>query len=262
MNNEKIKEIQQVEGFNPADLSEKLFNAITGKEITFLPVRAQKAWFRLKFPKGKLSTAVIRDENGICMARARVYEDRADAENSFLSENFATRTWNSSDPSNNYRDRAVTMAIGRALEDAGFGLQADWTGEPFTDLVPGKTDDVAKIPPATAPVSVESSSEELVPQPLQPEELAPLLSLETEAELPIGLPKTKREALDTICTKGSMAGKPFSEVLMDPVNVRIIPWIIKNEESKNIDRRCVTAAKILQKVSAMPDAEDDEIITV
>ena len=49
-----IEKINQVEGFDPAPLAVDYTDLSTGETRKRLPVMAQMAWFRLKYPEGRI----------------------------------------------------------------------------------------------------------------------------------------------------------------------------------------------------------------
>lgn len=100
-----------------------------------LPVMIQLAWFRLKFPMGKIAVEV-NPSGELFVAKARVYADYKDADNCFLAEATASRGKCEVKPSVSPREWAQTAAIGIALRNAGFGLQFAIAGEDFEDVAP------------------------------------------------------------------------------------------------------------------------------
>src|ERR1035437_8959672 len=108
-----INSINTVPGLEVKDLLAKSDNLITGIENVYLPVKAQKAWFRLKNPNGRIEVVMTHMDRFSCTARSRIYTDKRDPDGSFVSENYATR-FNLPGSNANYCDWACTMAIGRA----------------------------------------------------------------------------------------------------------------------------------------------------
>lgn len=132
----KIETINQIQGFDPSQFAIKLADlSENGEERMRLPVMTQLAWFRLKFPMGKISVEVGQSGE-LFVAKARVYADYKDADNCFLAEATASRGKCEQKPSVSPREWAQTAAIGIALRNAGFGLQFAIAGEDFEDIAP------------------------------------------------------------------------------------------------------------------------------
>lgn len=129
----KIETINQIQGFEPSQFAIKLADlSEDGEERTRLPVMTQLAWFRLKFPMGKISVEVA-PSGEVFVATAKVYADYKDADNCFLAEATASRGKCEQKPSVSPREWAQTAAIGIALRNAGFGLQFAIAGDDFED---------------------------------------------------------------------------------------------------------------------------------
>lgn len=132
----KIETINRVEGFDPSQFALKLTDlSENGEERMRLPVMTQLAWFRLKFPMGKISVEV-NPSGELFVATAKVYADYKDADNCFLAEATASRGKCEQKPSVSPREWAQTAAIGVALRNAGFGLQFAIAGDDFADVAP------------------------------------------------------------------------------------------------------------------------------
>lgn len=132
----KIETINQIEGFKPSQFAIKLADlSENGEERMRLPIMTQLAWFRLKFPMGKISVEVGQSGE-LFVAKARVYADYKDADNCFLAEATASRGKCEQKPSVSPREWAQTAAIGIALRNAGFGLQFAIAGDDFEEIAP------------------------------------------------------------------------------------------------------------------------------
>lgn len=132
----KIETINQIQGFEPLQFAIKLADLNeNGEERMRLPVMTQLAWFRLKFPMGKISVEV-GSSGDLFVAKAKVYADYKDADNCFLAEATASRGKCDQKPSVSPREWAQTAAIGIALRNAGFGLQFAIAGDDFEDVAP------------------------------------------------------------------------------------------------------------------------------
>ncbi|MCL2106957.1 MAG: hypothetical protein FWH26_07890 [Oscillospiraceae bacterium] len=152
---EMISTINAVEGFNPMELAVKYTDLSTGESRDRLPVMAQMAWFRLKYPEGRVAITVQAAKECF-VATARVYKSYDDPPEHFLAEATASRGYVQDKPTISPREWAQTAAVGIALRNAGFGLQFQTAGEGFeTPAVDELGDDTSEplriAPKATAP---------------------------------------------------------------------------------------------------------------
>ncbi len=127
-------ELNKVEGFNPLDYARQITDG-NGNTSLYLDVQYRKMWFRLANPNGKIVKKICNFDGNLAVVEAKVYLDKNDSEENFVSNAFAQRF---ADPSNveygsRYLESAETAAVGRALADAGYGLQ--FCGEPDMLLV-------------------------------------------------------------------------------------------------------------------------------
>ncbi len=119
----EISKLNQVEGFDPRRFMRLIQKeGQTGKY--YLDVAYRKLWFRLCHPEGKIVKKLIKLTDQVAIVEARVYLNRNDAEDNFVSNALAQKYQTSDDQfGNKYVELAETAAVGRALSDAGFGLQ-------------------------------------------------------------------------------------------------------------------------------------------
>ena len=119
----EIRKLNQVEGFDPRRFMRLIQKeGQTGKY--YLDVAYRKLWFRLCHPEGKIVKKLIKLTDQVAIVEARVYLNRNDAEDNFVSNALAQKYQTSDDQfGNKYVELAETAAVGRALSDAGFGLQ-------------------------------------------------------------------------------------------------------------------------------------------
>jgi len=119
----EISKLNQVEGFDPRRFMRLIQKeGQTGKY--YLDVAYRKLWFRLCHPEGKIVKKLIKLTDQVAIVEARVYLNRNDAEDNFVSNALAQKYQTNDDQfGNKYVELAETAAVGRALSDAGFGLQ-------------------------------------------------------------------------------------------------------------------------------------------
>lgn len=199
---EMIAKLNAVEGFDPAPFAVDYADLNTGETRKRLPVMIQMAWFRLKYPEGKIALQVTPG-NGCFVATARVYPSYRDAPENYLAEATASRSPMADKPSVSPREWAQTAAVGIALRNAGFGLQFSMAGDEF----PENTADELPLP-----VSAPLPEEEYEAEPsevVSPREL----TMEEKYEKAIQVP----------CPITKFKGKTLGEVLvMDP---NALKWV-------------------------------------
>ena len=146
-------ELNKVEGFNPLDYARQITDA-NGNTSLYLDVQYRKMWFRLANPNGKIVKKICNFDGNLAVVEAKVYLDKNDSEENFVSNAFAQRF---ADPSNmeygsRYLESAETAAVGRALADAGYGLQ--FCAEPDMLLV----DSPQTFPQMPSPPTMNSTT--------------------------------------------------------------------------------------------------------
>ena len=122
-----ISELNRVDGFNPSKFMRKLTEVDESgqpSERMYLEVAYRKLWFRLKHPEGAIRKFIREVNDQFAIMEARVYLDRRDPEESYIANAIVKRYFNSEDKlGDKYVEIAETAAVGRALADAGFGIQ-------------------------------------------------------------------------------------------------------------------------------------------
>ena len=127
----EIAKINAVDGFDPTPFAVDFTDLSTGETRKRLPVMIQLAWFRMKYPEGKI-TVNAEPGSGCFVATARVYPSYRDPADCYLAEASASRGEAPDKPSVSPREWAQTAAVGIALRNAGFGLQFAMAGEVLT----------------------------------------------------------------------------------------------------------------------------------
>ena len=108
-----------------------MFIIHTAAQIGYLDVAYRKLWFRLRYPEGKIVKKILKLTEQVAIVEARVYLNRNDHEDNFISNALAQKYMTADGQfGNKFVELAETAAVGRALSDAGFGLQfADREGD-------------------------------------------------------------------------------------------------------------------------------------
>ena len=154
--NQVVAELNRVEGFDPRKLLRIIPDEKTGEAQYYLDVKFRKLWFRLMHPKGKIAKKIIQLTDSMAAIEARVYLDVNDPEEHFVASAFAQRVMDGSTLGAKFLELAETAAVGRALADAGFGVQ-------FCDVTEGSdpaiVDAGVKAPVANAGASEEDAAE-------------------------------------------------------------------------------------------------------
>lgn len=222
-----IGKINEVAGFDPSVFAVDYTDLTTGEVRKRLPVMTQIAWFRMKYPEGKIVVNTV--PNGDCfVATARIYPSYKDGENEFLAEATASRAPAADKPSVSPREWAQTAAIGVALRNAGFGLQFAIAGEDFSELAP---DELGSSKPT--PVADTNSA----PEAVQEEEKATTVVTEMPKREPT-LEERYQEAIGLICPLPKFAGRTLGDVVN--VEPNFIKWLA---EKYTGDEKIKKAAK-------------------
>ena len=129
----KIEGINEVEGFDPTPFAVDYTDLETGEVRKRLPVMIQMAWFRMKYPEGRIAITVLPGKDCF-VATAKVYPSYKDGAECYLAEATASRGYLADKPSVSPREWAQTAAVGIALRNAGFGLQFAMAGDEFEDI--------------------------------------------------------------------------------------------------------------------------------
>lgn len=206
----EIAKINAVDGFDPAPFAVDFTDLGSGEVRKRLPVMIQMAWFRMKYPEGKI--AVTTEPGKDCfVATARVYPSYKDPADCYLAEASASRCEAPDKPSVSPREWAQTAAIGIALRNAGFGLQFAMAGEEFESVAPNE------FGAGTEPAPVTPIQEAYEVAPAKPEP--------TEEEL-------LEQAMATPCPITKFSGKSLREVLtIDPGALRWLATKYQGDET-------------------------------
>lgn len=125
-----IHDLNGIAGFDPRNYMRMIGE---GRENAryYLDVAFRKLWFRLKYPEGKISKRLLKLTDDMAVIEARVYLSYKDNEENYVANAFSHKfRGEDAQFGAKFVESAETAAIGRALADAGFGLQfADWEKE-------------------------------------------------------------------------------------------------------------------------------------
>lgn len=124
---EAVRDLNHVEGFDPTKVMRRIVEPAedgTASERGYLDVVYRKLWFRLKYPQGAIKKFVREITDQFAIVEAKVYLDRNDPPDSYIANAIVKRYFNPEDKfGDKYLELAETAAVGRALADAGFGIQ-------------------------------------------------------------------------------------------------------------------------------------------
>lgn len=223
-----LKKINEVEGFDPMPLAREYIDMNTGEKRLRLPVMAQLAWFRLKYPEGRISVTVAPGKDCF-VAAARVYRHYTDPVEHFLSEATASRGYLADKPTVSPREWAQTAAVGIALRNAGFGLQFGAAGDSNDMPAVNELEDniIWSKPTVGEPADAAVQSETAAPTTAQP---TPPTTTETPLE----------QALKVACPIKKHDGKTLGQVLNE--DPKAICWLA-NKYSGNAT--VAAAAKLI-----------------
>lgn len=211
-----LSTINKVEGFDPAPLAVEYIDLTTQEKRKRLPVMAQLAWFRLKYPEGKISLTVDAAKDYF-VAAARVYVSYKDPADCFLAEATASRKYDPLKPTVSPREWAQTAAVGIALRNAGFGLQFGAAGDDFETQAPDELGaGNGMLPASNLPLHSESVSPDCQTDLGNPAE-------SPAPEIPLTPEQQFEQACAVVSPIKKHSGKTLGEILtLEP---RAINWL-------------------------------------
>ncbi|MCQ2442315.1 MAG: hypothetical protein MJ077_04195 [Oscillospiraceae bacterium] len=236
---QKLATIHQVEGFDPTPFAVEYQDLNTGETRKRLPVMIQMAWFRLKYPEGKISVQVSPIQNGF-VATAKVYPHYNDAQEHYLAEASASRFYDAAKPQTSPREWAQTAAVGIALRNAGFGLQFHAAGESFDmngmsmGMAGVEAPPMAPMEAVPLPFVDDSAAMPVAPMPAMPPAapapaapavpMAPVMPVEETPEQKL------QKAMQMPCPIGKYRGKTLGDLItLDP---NALNWIVRKCSDK------------------------------
>ena len=153
-----VAALHQVEGFDPRKFM-RLIQKEDQSSRYYLDVAYRKLWFRLCYPEGKIVKTIRSITAQMAIVEARVYLNKNDPDDSYVANAFAQKFREDSEIGQKYVELAETAAVGRALSDAGFGLQfADREKEMDPEVTDAPIDEEVM---AGTPICPENTPEEV-----------------------------------------------------------------------------------------------------
>lgn len=153
-----VAALHQVEGFDPRKFM-RLIQKEDQSSRYYLDVAYRKLWFRLCYPEGKIVKTIRSITEKMAIVEAKVYLSKNDPEDSYVANAFAQKYREDSEIGQKYVELAETAAVGRALSDAGFGLQfADREKEMDPEVTEASIDEEVM---AGTPICPENIPEEV-----------------------------------------------------------------------------------------------------
>lgn len=211
----KIEGINKVDGFDPTPFAVDYTDLETGEVRKRLPVMIQMAWFRMKYPEGRIAITVSPGKDCF-VATAKVYPSYKDGAECYLAEATASRGYLADKPSVSPREWAQTAAVGIALRNAGFGLQFAMAGDEFE----GTATDELNGNSAQAGGSTPHENPAVTPEPETEEEYTVEPTAPPQRELTFE--EKVEQAMRVPCPITKYGGKTLGDVLqMDP---KAIQW--------------------------------------
>lgn len=241
-----IATINAVEGFDPEPFAVEYADLESGETRKRLPVMVQMAWFRLKYPEGKITTKVTNGRDCF-VATARVYPSYKDSDDCYLAEATASRSYLAEKPSVSPREWAQTAAVGIALRNAGFGLQFGMAGEDFPAVAPdelGMRGDGAGVPGENAGTGADVP----VPQP------APMQPQAVETQMPQNVTEMSASQMQQTAVpiseaqQGAVTQEPVRQEMTHEQRIQqamSMPCPIKKYAGKTLGDLVVTDPKAL-----------------
>lgn len=221
-----IQKINAVEGFDPTPLAVEYVDLNTQEKRLRLPVMVQIAWFRLKYPEGRVSVTVTTAKDCF-VATARVYPSYTNTPDQYLAEATASRGYLAERPTVSPREWAQTAAIGIALRNAGFGLQFSAAGDAFDSPA---VDELGGI--------IWSGEEE--PQEPQISSIPAAEAAPTKPQPPAKQEDPLKKAMNTPCPISKYSGKTLGQVLREDPHA--ILWVANKYSG---DPEISAAAKLI-----------------
>ena len=225
-----IGNINKVDGFDPAPFAIDYADLNTGEVRKRLPVMIQMAWFRLKYPEGRIAVQVVPARDCF-VATARIYPSYKDPADAYLAEATASRGDCEDKPSVSPREWAQTAAVGIALRNAGFGLQFSMAGEDFESVAPDELGAFAGDPGDGSAIPARAPAGGIMPTLMSEPGGTPTAQSVPEEEYTVEEPKQREltpeekmeQAMRVMCPISKYKGRTLGEVVaLDP---KAVVWV-------------------------------------
>ena len=156
--NQAVAALNRVEGFEPLEFARTIKQEDQEDQL-YLDVKYRKLWFRLVYPTGRITSSILQFNENMALAEAKIYLDHKDAPENYVANAFSMK-FRTEDPKfgDKFLEMAETAAVGRALSDAGYGVQ-------FADV--GESNDPSQVD-AGIPVPMQYPEEGVSPYGGQP----------------------------------------------------------------------------------------------
>lgn len=153
--NQAVAALNRVEGFEPLEFARTIKQEDQEDQL-YLDVKYRKLWFRLANPLGRISSHIVWFNENVALAEAKIYLNYTDAPENYIANAFSMK-FRSEDPKfgDKFLEMAETAAVGRALSDAGFGVQFADVGESND---PAQVDAGIPVPPQYPEAAVGTPS--------------------------------------------------------------------------------------------------------
>ena len=220
-----IERINAIDGFDPSVLAVDYSDLSSNETRRRLPVMSQMAWFRLKYPEGRIAVSVTPAKDCF-VATARVYAHYNLPPEQYLAEATASRGYLADKPTVSPREWAQTAAVGIALRNAGFGLQFNVAGDSIDTPA---VDELGGITWSPAPSAEPPVVDPTVPMPEAPAP-APTVPALTPLE----------QAMRTPCPIARYKGKTLGDMIAADPNALV--WIATKFVG---DAEVIAAAKLI-----------------
>jgi len=219
----QLPQMNEVAGFNPADFTRELTNE-DGTKCLYLDVKYRLLWFRLHCPNGKVDPQIIHADGKSAVVTCRLYADRNDPEDHFLSKATAQRFASADKYGDRFLEIAETAAIGRALAEAGYGTQFCSTKDMLDQIVVDAPIEVEK------PEAVEETVTEDPPIIAIQESASPTIVRKTLDDYLNTM--TLEEAESVVIDIGLYSGQTLGEIAIK--KPKDLEWYIKYYSGKNL----------------------------
>lgn len=230
--------LNKIAGFNPYDYIEDAVDAVTneplymkdGSPLRYMTTEGKKLWFRLVYPNGTITSERMPMDNPTCIRyKVSVYKD--------LNDIMPISVWDhqlTSDAQNFDKNasKCETIALGKALSNAGFGCEIEATLHLGTE---GENPKESNFIMATEPVKK-------APKPTK-DELKDFLDMVEDP---------KEKALNTVIEVTELAGKRMKDIAGRTIKEvmaekpDIVTTLLKPNNKAMITSETLEAVKTLQ----------------